>query len=145
MDIEFLGSPNFTSGRDGHDLVTEPRYLVIHAMGQSIAGADARFRQAAQAASAHYGVGLDGRIVQWVREADAAWHAGLTIDLDSIGIGLAGGPPTEAQYRASADLVRDICQRYGMPIDRRHVRPHRASGPNALDVDRIIREAERRH
>src|SRR5262245_39662148 len=66
MNIEFLGSPNFTPGRDGHDLVTEPRYVVIHTMVGTIASANARFQQASEQASAHYGVGLDGRIVQWV-------------------------------------------------------------------------------
>ena len=151
MNIEFLGSPNFTPGRDGHDLVTEPRYVVIHTMVGTIASANARFQQASEQASAHYGVGLDGRIVQWVREEDAAWHAGnFPVNLDSIGIehedgGRFDDPRPDALYTASAALVRDICQRYGIPIDAQHIRPHNAFSatrcPDALDIDRIIREA----
>jgi N-acetyl-anhydromuramyl-L-alanine amidase AmpD len=151
MNIEFLGSPNLTPGRNGHDLVTEPRYVVIHTMVGTIASANARFQQASQEVSAHYGIGLDGRIVQWVREEDAAWHAGnFEVNLDSVGIehedgGAFDSPRPDALYRASAELVRDICQRYGMPIDAQHIRPHKAFSatrcPDALDLDRIIREA----
>jgi N-acetylmuramoyl-L-alanine amidase CwlA len=151
MNIQFLGSPNFTPGRNGHDLVTEPRYVVIHTMVGTIESANSRFQQASQAVSAHYGVGLDGRLVQWVREEDAAWHAGdFMVNLDSIGIehedgGRYDDPRPDALYQASAGLVRDVCQRYGMPIDAQHVRPHKAFSatrcPDALDIDRIIREA----
>ncbi len=151
MKIEFLGSPNYTPGRNGHDLVTEPRYVVIHTMVGTIASANARFQQASQEASAHYGVGLDGRLVQWVREEDAAWHAGnFEVNLDSIGIehedgGRYDDPRPDALYRASAELVRDVCLRYGMPIDTQHIRAHKAFSatrcPDALDVDRIIRQA----
>jgi N-acetylmuramoyl-L-alanine amidase len=151
MNIQFLGSPNFAPGRDGHNLVTEPRFVVIHTMVGTIASANARFQQASEQVSAHYGVGLDGRIVQWVREEDAAFHAGnFSVNLDSIGIehedgGRFDDPRPDALYRASAELVRDICQRFGMPIDAQHIQPHRhffaTKCPDALDIDRIIREA----
>ena len=151
MNIQFLGSPNFAPGRNGHNLVTEPRFVVIHTMVGTIASANARFQQASEQASAHYGVGLDGRIVQWVREEDAAFHAGdFVVNLDSIGIehedgGRFDDPRPDALYRASAELVRDVCQRSGMPIDAQHIRPHRDFSatrcPDALDVARIIREA----
>jgi N-acetylmuramoyl-L-alanine amidase len=151
MNIQFLGSPNFAPGRNGHNLVTEPRFVVIHTMVGTIASANARFQQASEQASAHYGVGLDGRIVQWVREEDAAFHAGdFVVNLDSIGIehedgGRFDDPRPDALYRASAELVGDICRRCGMPIDAQHIRPHRDFSatrcPDALDVARIIREA----
>ncbi len=151
MNIQWLGSPNFTPGRDGHDLITDPRYVVIHATVGTVAGANARFQRGSERASAHYGIGLDGHIVQWVREEDAAWHAGdLEVNLDSIGIvheddGDLDGPHTEALYAASAALVRDICGRYGIPLDRQHIRPHSAFSatrcPEALDIARIIAAA----
>jgi N-acetylmuramoyl-L-alanine amidase CwlA len=151
MNIQFLGSPNFTPARDGHNLVTEPRYVVIHTMVGTIDSANSRFQQASEAVSAHYGVGLDGRLVQWVKEEDAAWHAGdFAVNLDSIGIehedgGRYDDPRPDALYQASAGLVRDVCQRYGMPIDAQHIRRHKDFSatrcPDALDIDRIIREA----
>jgi N-acetyl-anhydromuramyl-L-alanine amidase AmpD len=85
--------------------------------------------------SAHYVVGQDGEVVQMVREKDVAYHAN-SANGDSIGIehcarsphALGGSdkglPPTEVQYAASAALVRDICKRLGLPLDRQHVLGH---------------------
>jgi N-acetylmuramoyl-L-alanine amidase len=153
----WLGSPNYTERRAGHDM-SQPSWVVLHTMVGTLAGANARFQQPGQAASAHYGVGLDGRLVQWVDERDAAWTNGATArdgigdNLDSITIehedgGNYDGPRTPALYAASARLVRDICRRYGVPIDRHHIIGHRectyaqTACPDGLDVDRIVREA----
>jgi hypothetical protein len=123
----------------------------------TVAGANQRFQNAAQQASAHYGVGLNGLVVQWVRETDTAWHAGVwEVNLDSIGIehednGNYNAPRTDALYAASAALVADICKRYGIPITHTRIGAsgelgHRECGyatacPDALDLDRIIRQA----
>lgn len=158
----WLGSPNFTSKRDGHDM-TQPSWVVLHTMVGTVVGADARFqnpdpRQKGGRASATYGVGLDGRVWQWVDEANAAWANGATGEggrgdnLDSISIeheddGDYDGPRTPALYAASVALVRSICARYGVPVDRDHVIGHRecdhasTACPDGLDVDRIVREA----
>jgi hypothetical protein len=152
---DWLGSPNYTQGREGHSLSIPSSYVVIHTMVGTIASANSRFQDAGQQASAHYGVGCDGHIVQWVREADTAWHAGVwEVNLDSIGIehedmGQYDDPRPDALYDASAALVRDICDRYGIPIQhgqvgvRSGIIAHRETGyatacPDALDVDRII-------
>ena len=149
-NAQWLGSPSYTPNRSGHEMSVQPSYVVIHTMVGSVASANARFQQANQQASAHYGVALDGHLVQWVDERDAAWHAGnYGINLDSIGIehednGDYNGVRTDALYGASAALVRSICQRYNIPIDRAHIRPHKevsdapTACPDALDVDRII-------
>jgi hypothetical protein len=147
---EWLGSPNFWADREGHDMAIQPAYVIIHTMVGTIASANSRFQIPAQGASAHYGVGYDGRLVQWVDEKDAAWHAGnATINLDSIGIehedmGRYNDPRPDALYATSARLVHDICRRYGIPIDHAHIRPHRevsdspTACPDALDVGRIV-------
>jgi len=134
-------------------MAVQPSYVIIHTMVGTVASANGRFQQANQQASAHYGVALDGHLVQWVDERDAAWHAGnYGINLDSIGIehednGDYNGARTDALYGASAALVRSICQRYNIPIDRAHIRPHKevsdapTACPDALDINRIIREA----
>lgn len=154
----WLGSPNFTQGRAGHDL-SQPSWVVLHTMVGTVQQADARFQQPVQQASATYGVDLFGRLYQWVDEADAAWANGNTgtggvgDNLDSISIehedaGDFNGPRTPALYAASSALVRDICLRYGIPIDRKHVIGHRectgnppTACPDALDLDRIVSDA----
>ena len=157
MDAQWLGSPNFTAGRDGQTMrfgsPLDPSYVVLHTTAGTIEDANARFQQSAQQASAHYGIGLSGRLVQWVREEDAAWHAGnWLMNLKSIGIehedaGDYNGPRSPQLYATSAALVRDICARYGIPITREWIRMHRevsdslTTCPDALDVDRIVREA----
>ena len=85
--------------------------------------------------SAHYVVGQDGEIVQMVAERDVAYHAnsanGRSIGIEhcarsvgALGASDKGLKPTQAQYEASAALVRDICTRLGIPIDRVHVLGH---------------------
>ncbi len=95
----------------------QPSYVVIHTIGGSIASADSKFKDAASQASTHYGVGLDGSVVQWVNESDTAYQAGnWGFDLSSIGVHHeddgSDGLRSEALYSASSSLVRDICLRY---------------------------------
>lgn len=154
---QWLGSPNFSPNRNGHDM-TQPSWIVIHTMVGSLASANSRFQQSSQQASATYGVSLKGEIVQWVDEGDGAWANGATgrggkgDNLDSISIehednGDYNGPRTPELYAASAWLVHDICQRYAVPIDRAHVIGHRecdfssTACPDALDVNRIVAAA----
>lgn len=114
--------------------------------------------------SAHYMVRKDGVIVQFVDENDTAWHAGrvsaptaaLVIDRSpanpngySIGIEHEGSgrePLTLAQRIASVSLIRDICARRAIPIDRTHIVGHHQIFapklcPGAIDVDALVSEA----
>jgi hypothetical protein len=159
QSAQWLGSPNFSPNRDGHHMHfdgpdrADASYIVLHTIVGSIAGANARFQQSAQQASAHYGVGLDGRLVQWVRESDAAWHAGdYPMNLDSVGIehedgGDYNGPRTPALYATSAALVADLCARYGIPCNRTYIRKHNEVSdaptgcPDGLDVEAIVAAA----
>lgn len=160
LGVRWLGSPNFTPGREGHDLVTPPSYVVIHTMDGTVTGANARFQDPAQQASAHYGISLDGTFYQWVAERDTAWHAGVwEVNLDSIGIeheddGQPNAPRPLALYRASARLVADVCRRYSIPAVHGQVGvssgiiAHRETGyatscPDTLDVGMIIALAGR--
>jgi N-acetyl-anhydromuramyl-L-alanine amidase AmpD len=109
--------------------------------------------------SAHYIVGRDGEVVQMVRENDVAFHAS-SANGDSIGIEHCarsprtfsatdpGMKPTEVQYAASAALVKDICQRQGIAVDRAHVLGHNEADPttthsgcptNAWDWDYYVK------
>jgi hypothetical protein len=150
----WIPSPNFWPDRQGHNLDTDPRFIVIHTTVSSIDSAIRSFQSPAREASAHYLVGLDGRLVQMVDEGDAAWHAGsdrpYNPNDDSIGIehedgGDYNGVRPDALYLRSAQLVADICKRYGMSCDDAHIKPHKffapTACPDALDVARIIRMA----
>jgi hypothetical protein len=106
--------------------------VVIHTTQGSYSGAISWFQNSSAAVSAHYVVrSSDGEITQMVQEEDIAWHAGhWDTNKTSIGIeheGYVEDPGrwyTDAMYRASAALTRDICDRYGIPKDRSHVIGH---------------------
>lgn len=156
------GIPNFTPKRSGHDMWTEPRFIVLHTMVGWESAARARFQQPSQQASSTYGVTLKGELFQYVSEADAPWTNGTTYgpvggNLDSITIehedgGDYDGPRTPELYAASARAVRDIADFYAIPLDRGHVvSPHElghrectgaaTACPDALDLDLIVQMA----
>ncbi len=83
-----------------------------------------------QRTSAHFMIqSSDGEITQMVPESMAAHHIGnwnsFTIGIEHEG--WMENPSrwyTDAMYRSSARLVRYLCDRYGIPIDREHIRGH---------------------
>jgi N-acetyl-anhydromuramyl-L-alanine amidase AmpD len=117
--------------------------IVIHitdpqvAAGANVEGAVAWFRNPASKVSAHYVVGQDGEVVQMVRHADIAYHA-RGANTRSIGIehvAKAANPKdatviplTAAQYASSAELVRWLCDEFGLPADRTHIVGHAEIG-----------------
>lgn len=54
-------------------MVHPTRGLILHIMQGTLDGTDAWFKNPASQASAHFGVGKDGRLLQWVDTADKAW------------------------------------------------------------------------
>ncbi len=130
-------SANYTN-----DSRTSVSTVVIHTMEGSYSGAISWFQNSDASASAHYMIrSSDGEITQMVDEEDIAWHAGdWTTNSNSIGIeheGFVSDPSTwytDAMYRSSAALTRDICDRYGIPKDRDHIIGHNevpgCSNPN---------------
>lgn len=110
--------------------------------------------------SAHYEV-TPTEIIGCVGEQYAAWHCGGTGGSDipkmanpnqrSIGIenlNSTGGPNweiAEGTYKNLAKLVKDICNRYGIPCDRKHVLGHNevtaTACPGGIDVDRVVKMA----
>lgn len=165
LAVRWVGSPNYSPGRDGHNpnwAADDPNtWIVLHTMVGTMASATAAFLSPGRQASSHYGVGLDGSIVQFVREEDAAWTNGTYADnpgsnLDSITIehedgGDYNGPRTPELYEASAQLLADISRRRGIPLIHRgpgggvlrHKECNGASTacPDSLDIDRIIARA----
>lgn len=125
--------------------------IILHTEVGSQAAADHRFNDCNSKVSVHYGVSLDGSIWHWVDEDWVAYHAGdYSMNQRSLGIehednGLYNDPRPDILYTSSAQLVADICKFYNIPCDRTHILKHSeviATGcPDALDVDRIVREA----
>jgi phospholipase C len=136
-----IGSPNKSIGRKGY----KPEAIVIHIMEGTLTGTDSWFSNPASAVSAHYGIGTNGEIHQYVDEKDTAWQAGrvnspswknikssgpgafINPNYYTIGIEHEGDQNsewTEAMYNTSASLIQDICQRNNIPIDRDHIIGH---------------------
>lgn len=119
---------NYTVGRAGRSV----SYVVIHTMQGSYSGSISWFQNPAAQGSAHYNIrSSDGEITQMVDESDTAWHAGNSnINGRSVGIeheGFVADPGrwnTEQMYASSARLVRMLCDRYRIPIDREHIIGH---------------------
>ena len=141
QNITLHNTPNFTKGR----LSYKPEAVVIHIMEGSLTGTDDWFSSTKSQVSAHYGIGLNGDIHQYVQEADTAWHAGrvdnpswqliksgktkkfINPNFYTIGIEHEGNESstwTDLLYNTSAALVKDICQRNNIPIDRQHIIGH---------------------
>lgn len=130
------GSPNFWDGRSGY----KPEAVVIHIMDGTLIGTDSHFASPATEVSSHYGIGQTGEIHYYVKEENAAWHAGrvnspswtllkqnVNPNYYTIGIEHEGRPETvwpDTMKKASATLIRDICRRWNIPIDREHIIGH---------------------
>lgn len=113
--ITWIGSPNHYNGRCGYHVT----HITLHIMAGYLAGTDSVFTNPASQASAHYGIGADGTIHQYVSEADGSYSDANYISNNStISIEHEGGIPqaqcTQACIDASARLCADIAQRYGL-------------------------------
>ena len=122
-------SPNFGPRRDG----MRPDMIVLHYTGmQSGEAAEMWLCNPESEVSSHYIVHEDGRIVQMVREADRAWHAGRSswrgvTDINSCSIGIEicnpghefGYPDFCApQIEAVIALCAGISMRHGVAPER---------------------------
>lgn len=114
-NIIWIGSPNHYNGRNGYHVT----HITFHIMAGYLAGTDSVFTNPASQASAHYGIGADGTIHQYVSEADGSYSdANYVSNNSTISIEHEGGIPqakcTQACIDASARLCADIAQRYGL-------------------------------
>ena len=106
------------------------RLIVVHVTEGTFASAVSWFQNPRAHASANYVVSRDGAITQMVRNWQVAWHAGNGwVNRHSIGVEHEGfvavdGTYTDAEYRASAELVARLMRHYVLPIDRRHLIGH---------------------
>jgi N-acetylmuramoyl-L-alanine amidase len=168
MNVKWVGcaAGNFRTGRSDHKIEA----IVIHLMDGSLESCDNWFntplakREAAGwkmgPSSAHYGVGKDGAVHQYVHEEDEAYHAGhvqspswkhlkpgVNPNLYTVGIEHEGKVEdvwTEAQVASSVQLIAQVAKRWSIPLDRDHVVGHHeiyapkpCPGPHA-NLDKLI-------
>ncbi len=112
--VKWIGSPNHYNGRNGHAVT----HITLHIMVGHLAGTDSVFLNPGSQASAHYGIGANGEIHQYVSESDGSYSDAnyasnnSTISIEHEG-GMAGVPCTQACMDASARLCADIARRHG--------------------------------
>ena len=145
MAYSFIASPNW-SGRG----TCGPEAIVLHVTGPgSMGGMDSWFRNPASQVSAHFGIGKDGSLHQYVEVGDAAWHAGIVnrpnlsnpliarwvaegVNPNRCHVGiellLAGPAEPLVEYPAMAAtldaLLAWLSATAGIPLDRTHVIGH---------------------
>lgn len=112
--IIWIGSPNHYNGRNGYAVT----HITLHIMVGHLAGTDSVFLNPSSQASAHYGIGANGTVHQYVSEDDGSYSDAnfasnnSTISIEHEG-GMAGVPCTQACMDASARLCADIARRHG--------------------------------
>lgn len=96
-----------------------PSLIILHTMGGFLWGTDSHFRHASSN-EAHFGVGMDGTIVQWMDtgvRADAAWSANTrAITIETEDKAKRGTQWTPAQLASIAKLLRRLHQVHGIPL-----------------------------
>ena len=111
-------SPNKSVGRQGKKI---DKIFIHHMAGNlSLSTCASVFRN--NPASAHYGIDSNGKIGQYVDEANTAWHcSNWNYNLRSIGIELANDGGAKSNWHVSdkaikscIKLVADICKRNGI-------------------------------
>ncbi|MFE0633296.1 N-acetylmuramoyl-L-alanine amidase [Streptomyces sp. NPDC058864] len=117
--------------------------IVIHDIEGSYESAIATFQTPGSSAASHYVMrSSDGAVTQMMPTKDIAFHAGnYSTNMHSIGIEHEGFAAhgadwyTEAQYEATAELVKYLAERFDIPLDRQHIVGHdNVVGPSSSSV-----------
>lgn len=127
-----------------------PIAIVLHTAHGSLEAMDAWFLDDRSEHSAHFGIGLDGRVHQYVELKDRAWANGLleaghtwpgppwlnpnhaTISIETEDLGDPTQPVTDAQYQATLAAARIALKQY--PTIR-YLVGHRAIAPESRASD----------
>ena len=152
--------PNFSS-REGY----KPEIIVIHISTNTLASMISWFNTPSSQASAHYGIGKDGTILQYVEESNKAWTQGnvknptakiikeriginpnlFCLSIENEGQDLQYAP--EIQLQTLCDLIKDIASRWNIKISRNTVIGHweidsknrnYCPSPNHLFMDKLV-------
>jgi hypothetical protein len=115
---------NYTPTRKGYTI----KRVVLHTYGGKGTSLYNWFNRENGTSSAHYAVMKDGKVEQYVKDADIAWHAGTihstakpNNNYESIGIehqddGNSGDSVrTPELYESASQLVAMLCKKYSVP------------------------------
>lgn len=159
MNIDWIGSPNYTEGRKyywTYDNFKNRRIgklanvdtIVYHWINGNLNLADRVFLDSKKQVSAHFGI-EDSIVHQYVKRENTAWHCGNgKINSESIGIEHSAQPDrpaTDSTYETSAQLVYFICSSMGKRVDdfkhigHKEIVPTQC--PGTLDIQRIVNRA----
>jgi hypothetical protein len=116
--------------------------IVIHDTESSYASAVSTFQKPGGGAAHYVMQSSDGAVTQMVPTKDIAFHAGnCSSNMHSIGNEHEGYAAhgatwyTEAQYEATAELVKYLAARFQIPLDRQHIIGHdNVPGPGSALV-----------
>ena len=136
MTIDEIPNKNYFPARSGF----KPAWLILHSTAggtsaQAIANYFKSTESTSEPVSSHYVIGQDGTIVQCVKEEDGAWANGYlspghdvwwneSINPNLTTISIEHCKPstdnsdqlTPVQKAASFQLIKEICQRHGIPM-----------------------------
>lgn len=144
MAIVSRPSPNFMPGRQAR-----VDRIVWHHTGGAFGPALNWVQDRRSRVSYHFMVDRQGQVFRTVAEGNTAWHAGTgPMNARSIGICFETGGFTAAARDSGIALVRDLCRRFGLPVNRvtnirhREVPGHRGTAcPGTLPIDEWVRLA----
>lgn len=113
-----IGYPDGKHGRGGAKIDK----IFVHHMAGILTAKQCGNVFKSRPASAHYGIGSDGKIGQYVKEEDTAWHcASKAYNQRSIGIELSNDTGAKGNWHVAdktiakcIDLIVDICKRNGI-------------------------------
>lgn len=105
--------------------------IVIHDLEGSYEHGITTFQTPGKSAAHYVMRSSDGAVTQMVYTKDLGFHAGnYSTNMHSIGVEHEGYAAhgatwyTEAQYEATADLVKYLADRFDIPLDRQHIIGH---------------------
>lgn len=153
---KYIQSLNFSS-RNGQKVLA----IVCHISDGSAQSVIQTFTNPKTQVSSHYLVCRNGDIIQFVREEDCAWANGKKVNptarvvLDNINLNpnlftisieheaFNNEDLTEIQYVNSSALIKEICQRCGLPINRETIIGHREiradkNCPGKVSLEKLI-------
>lgn len=164
MNITFINSPNYTNGRHSYS----PIAIVIHIMDGTLSGTDSWFQEQNSKVSAHFGIGKNGDVHQYVLQTNTAWHAGrvhepswrlikktppgsanlyINPNYYTLGIeheGKEDSDWTDEMYQSSSQLIAALSKKWDIPLDRDHIIGHheiyslKTCPGSKVDLDKLI-------
>ncbi len=129
-------APNQPGNYGNYDIASRPQDLridsiVIHDTEGSYSDAIATFEDPHSYVSANYVISTTGQVTEMVRPQNVAWAVGdwyyntHSISIEHEGFAADGSRwYTPKMYQVSAELVRYLAARFGVPLDRLHILGH---------------------